>query len=196
MTKVLGGLHKNPTMKSLIESGRTYDFTDIDIYTSAAKNFRNSWEGSLLDPIGSVVDETADERHEKVLAVLSAFAEQEESRRAQRRDDNAEMFRNSLPQWGNEASVIVPDVDSVPSHRERDVQAVRRKQFKQNTFGRGREVARARARAHAQIRREMELDRRRFADDMQDTGGAASSAYPDLVRPPDVGPIATTPRGL
>ena len=167
------------------------------MYTSAAKNFRNSWEGSQLDPVGSLLDEDHDERHERVMSVLSAFAEQEESRRAQRRDDNAEMFRNSLPQWGNEASVLVPDVDSVPSHRERDVQAVRRStQFKQNTFGRRHDVARARAIAYAQIQREMAMNRRRFAKvDMPDTGGAASSAYPDLSPPPPVGPIATIPRG-
>ena len=198
MTKVatLRGLKLNPTMEGLIKTGRTYDFTDLEIYTSAAKIFRNSWEGSQLDPVGSLLDEDHDDRHEKVMAVLSAFAEQEESRRAQRRDDNAEMSRNHLPQWGNEASVMVPDVDSVPSHRERDVQAVRRTQFKQNTFSRRHDIARARAIAHAQIRREMEMNRRRFADvDMPDTGGASSSVYPDLSPPPPVGPIATTPRG-
>ena len=92
---------------------------------------------------------------------------------------------------------MVPDVDSVPSHREIDIQKVRRTQFKANTFGKRYEIARARARAHAQIERSMAMNRRRFTDvDMPDTGGAASSsAYPELSAPPDVGPIATTPRG-
>ena len=101
----------NPTFESLM-GGETWDFpADAEVFGRAAINFRNSWFGSQLDPVGSVVDEDLDDRKEKVLAVMRAFAEQQERRREERRGEDHEMFAENLPRANHEAEHAQPDVD-------------------------------------------------------------------------------------
>ena len=92
MTKVLGGLHRQPTFEQLIESGDTYDFTDnIRIYSSAALNLR---QGFFAPPLGNpdVVDAGHDEKHEAVLAAMKAIALAQEQRQDTRRENDRAMF--------------------------------------------------------------------------------------------------------
>ena len=96
--KTLRGLELNPTFEKLVATGDTWDFpSDAEYFGRAAINFRNSWFGTQLDPVGSVVDEDHDEQVQKVLAAMKAFADQQDRRREQKREENRNMFAESLP---------------------------------------------------------------------------------------------------
>ena len=86
MAKVLRGLIREPTFEDLINTSNTYDFTDdIDVYTSAALNYRQGFFGSALDPIGEVVDGGHDDKTEQVNAQIKAAAADMERRQEARR---------------------------------------------------------------------------------------------------------------
>ena len=90
MTKVLRGLVKEPTFEELINSD-TYDFENVNIYSSAALNLR---QGFFAPPLGQpdVVDNEHDARHEAVLAQMRAIAAQQEQRAETRRENGRAMF--------------------------------------------------------------------------------------------------------
>ena len=96
--KTLRGLELNPTFEKLVATGESWDFpSDAEYFGRAAINFRNSWFGSQLDPVGSVVDEDHDEQVQKVLAAMKAFADQQDKRRERKRE-GASRGRNALRQ--------------------------------------------------------------------------------------------------
>jgi hypothetical protein len=114
--KTLRHLEKNPTFEELVATGETWKFpADLEIYGRAAINFRNSFYGSQLDPVGSVVDENHDEKVEKVLAVMKQFAEQQAARKEQKREENRSMFAENLPRANTEAEHAHPEVGTQTS---------------------------------------------------------------------------------
>ena len=114
--KTLRHLELNPTFEKLIATGETWDFpADLEVYGRAAINFRNSWYGSQLDPVGSVVDEGHDEKVEKVLAVMKQFAEQQERRKEEKREENRSMFAENLPRANTTAEHAYPEVGTQTS---------------------------------------------------------------------------------
>ena len=114
--KTLRHLEKNPTFEELVATGETWSFpADLEIYGRAAINFRNSFYGSQLDPVGSVVDENHDEKVEKVLAVMKQFAEQQAARKEQKREENRSMFAENLPRGNTEAEHAHPEVGTQTS---------------------------------------------------------------------------------
>ena len=103
----------NPTFEKLVATGETWDFpSDAEYFGRAAINFRNSWFGSQLDPVGSVVDEDHDEQVQKVLAAMKAFADQQDKRREQKREENRNMFAENLPRANNEAEHVHPEASA------------------------------------------------------------------------------------
>ena len=95
MTKVLRGLHREPVFEELINSD-TYDFNPgINIYSSAALNYRQSF---FAPPIGQadLLDAAHDDKHEAVLAQMRAIALAQEQRQNQRREDDRAMFAHVL----------------------------------------------------------------------------------------------------
>ena len=85
MTKVLRGLVREKTFEELIDTSDTYDFTDVNVYSSAALNYRQSF---FAPPLGDpdVVDAEHDSRHEAVLAQMRAIAAAQEQREQTRRE--------------------------------------------------------------------------------------------------------------
>ena len=111
--KTLRGLELNPTFEKLVATGESWDFpSDAEYFGRAAINFRNSWFGSQLDPAGSVVDEDHDEQVQKVLAAMKAFADQQDKRREQKREENRNMFAENLPRANNEAEHVRPEASA------------------------------------------------------------------------------------
>ena len=111
--KTLRGLELNPTFEKLVATGDTWDFpSDAEYFGRAAINFRNSWFGSQLDPVGSVVDEDHDEQVQKVLAAMKAFADQQDKRREQKREENRNTFAENLPRANNEAEHVHPEASA------------------------------------------------------------------------------------
>jgi len=104
--KTIRHLELNPTFETLMQ-GETWDFPmDLQVFGRAAINFRNSHEGSQLDPVGSVVDEDHDDAVQKVLATMKAFAEQQDRTREARREDNRRMYAENLPTGNTEAEHV------------------------------------------------------------------------------------------
>ena len=108
--KTLRHLELNPTFEKLVATGETWDFpADAEYFGRAAINFRNSWFGTQLDPVGSVVDEDHDDKVEKILATMKAFADSQDRRREERRQEDRNMFAENLPRANNEAEHVHPE---------------------------------------------------------------------------------------
>ena len=114
--KTIRHLEKNPTFEELVRTGETWDFpADAEVFGRAAINFKNSWYGGVLGPPGSVVDENHDDKVEKVLAAMKAFADQQEQRSQQRRKENRNMFAENLPRANTEAEHAHPSTSTQTS---------------------------------------------------------------------------------
>ena len=111
--KTIIGLELNRTFEKLTETGQTWEFpADLQIYSSAATNFRNSWYGSQLDPVGSVVGESHDANVEKIEAVMKQIIDQQERMHAEKKEHHRRMFAASMPTGNNEAEHVYQSTGS------------------------------------------------------------------------------------
>ena len=67
------GLRKRPTLLTLIEDGRTFNFDGLVIKSRAALDYQKSfWKPEIIDP----TDEGHDSRHQEVLASTAALLQE------------------------------------------------------------------------------------------------------------------------
>ena len=199
------GLEKKLTFDKVVDSGQTYDFTDVHVYNRAALNFRQGFFSQPpIDP--DVVDNDHDDKHEAILAKMRAAAAEME-RQAQRNVQQArQVFRDeAMPQHhaAHETPAPAPppppppppDTPAPPAPRGPMLSGPltfeqkmndRREAFKGNLYPQyTRDVHRARQGARQAVERNADLQaRRRRPQEFHIASSSSDSSPPPSPRGP------------
>ena len=127
------GLRKKPTLLTLIEDGRTFDFDGLVIKSRAALDYQKSfWKPEALDP----TDEGHDAKHEQVLASMAGLVQEMEAQRARKQNRSRRMYaeeQENIPPANmheHAATTTGPLGEAGPTESWRERQARRQAQFK------------------------------------------------------------------
>ena len=156
------GLRKKPTLLTLIEDGRTFDFDGLVIKSRAALDYQKSFfKPPDLDP----TDEGHDAKHEQVLASMAALVQEMEAQRARKQSRSRRMYaeeQENVPaaNMHEHAATIGPLGEAGANESWRERQARRQAQFKPQSAPYGN-AERQDARRKAERGRDMEHRRQK-----------------------------------